>query len=236
VDIWHYYDVAHRDHLFCNPIGADRVDQVLDLLELKDGQRVLDIACGHGEFLRRCSQRAEVETLGVDLSPYASRRAIDRGVNVLVMDAKEHRPDEPFDVVSCMGASWIWDGYEGTLRALIERSKGLIVVGEPYWIEEPPTEYLEAEGMTRDLFPSLAQYRATALELGLELVWMAGSTLAEWDHYEMQQTAAVDRFARAEPNHPDLAEIRERRRTADEIYVRWGRRCCGYALWLFRIA
>ena len=77
--------------------------------------------------------------------------------------------------------------------------------------------YLEAEGLTRDLFPSLAQYRATALEMGLELVWMAGSTLAEWDHYEMQQTAAVDRFARAEPDHPDLAEIRERRRTADEI-------------------
>ena len=110
------------------------------------------------------------------------------------------------------------------------------MAGEPYWIEEPPPEYLEADGMTPDLFPSLAEYRDCALELGLEPVWMAGSTLAEWDQYEMLQSAALDRFARAEPDHPDLPEIRRRRREQERIYLKWGRRHCGYALWLFRIA
>jgi SAM-dependent methyltransferase len=236
VETWFYFEVTHREHLYCNPIGADRVEQAIDLLELNDGQRVLDIACGHGEFLRRCESRAKVETIGVDLSPYASRRAIDKGTQVLVMDAKDYKPDEPFDVVSCMGASWIWNGYAGTLRALKAMSKSLILVGEPYWIADPPDAYLEAENMARDLFPSLAEYRAFAVDLGLELVWMAGSTLAEWDHYEMQQNASLDRFAREQPDHPDLPAIREQRRKMDEIYLRWGREYCGYALWLFRIA
>ena len=234
MDDWLYYEVTHRDHLYCNPIGAGCVDQLIDLLELEDGRRVLDIACGHGEFLHRCSQRAAIDALGVDLSPYASKRALARGLQVRVMDAKEYEPDEPFDVVSCMGASWIWDGYAGTLRALKEKSRGLVVAGEPYWIEEPPQEYLEAEELTRDQFPSLAHYRETALAMGLEPVWMAGSTLSEWDHYEMQQAAAVDRFARAQPDHPDLPEIRNRRRREDENYLKWGRRCLGFALWLFR--
>jgi len=235
VDSWLYYEVTHRDHVFCNPIGELNVDRLIDLLELRDGQRVLDIACGHGEFLVRCRARAEIEALGVDLSPYASRRAAERGLDVLVMDGKEYVPEERFDVVACMGASWIWDGYAGTLKALRERSRSLVVTCEPYWIDEPPAEYLEAEGFTHDLFPSLALYRDTARSIGLEPVWMAGSSLQEWDRYEMEQTASVDRFAREQPDHPDLAEIRERRRRDDAIYVRWGRRYCGNAMWLFRV-
>jgi SAM-dependent methyltransferase len=236
VEDWLYYEVTHRDHQFCNPIAGERVDQLVDRLELRKGQRVLDIACGHGEFLDRCRRRAEVETLGLDLSPYASRRALDRGLDVRVMDGKEFRPEQPFDVVSCIGASWIWDGYAGTLRALAERSRALIVTGEPYWIEEPPDAYLEAAGFAPDEFPTLAGYHAFACSLGLELVWMAGATPAEWDHYEMQQTASLERFAREQPDHPDLAEMRARRHRDDAIYFAWGRRCCGFALWLFRKA
>jgi hypothetical protein len=152
------------------------------------------------------------------------------------MDGKEHQPEQPFDVVSCMGASWIWDGYEGTLAALQERVRpgGLVITGEPYWIEPPPPDYLEAEGLQADSFPTLDEYRASAVDAGFQIVWMAGTTLAEWDHYEMQQSAALDRFARAEPAHPDLSEIRARRARADEVYLRWGRRYLGWALWLLR--
>jgi len=59
--------------------------------------------------------------------------------------------------------------------------------------------------------------------------------VTDWLH-EMKQAASLDRFARDNPGHERLADLRARRRRADESYLRWVRRCCGFALWLFRIA
>ena len=66
-------------------------------------------------------------------------------------------------------------------------------------------------------------------------VWMRDSTLTEWDRYELQQAAAFDAWARENPDDPDLEEIRQRRRKANAIYLRWGRDVCGFAIWAFRI-
>jgi cyclopropane fatty-acyl-phospholipid synthase-like methyltransferase len=244
MDIWLYYDVTHADHTYCNPINSEKVDKLGRVLELTPGTRVLDIACGHAEMLVRWCERYGIQGVGVDLSPYATKRAERRrrervpggDVRIVMQDGKEFEAAEPFDVALCVGASWIWDGYVGTLAALKEYVKpgGLIVSGEPYWIQDPPDEYLEAEGITREQFFTLEGCRTRALEQGLEVVWMVGSSLDDWDRYEMDQPRALDRFAHENPEHPDLGEIRARRARADEIYLRWGRSHMGFAIWVFR--
>ena len=244
LDMWLYYDATHRDHLFCNPTSAEKMDELGRVLELDSESRVLDIACGHAECLVRWTEQYGITGVGVDLSPYAIRhaerrrssRAQNADLTLLHMKGEDYRADTPFDVAMCVGASWIWSGYVGTLKALMSfvGPSGLIVSGEPYWIREPPEEYLKADGLTRDQFFTLDGCRSAARELGLEVVWMIGSSLDDWDRYEMHQAASFDRFAREEPDHPDLEAIRARRRTADEIYVRWGREHLGFAVWVFR--
>ena len=64
---------------------------------------------------------------------------------------------------------------------------------------------------------------------------MAGSSLEDWDAYEMRQNLALDAHAQAHPEDPDLAATREKRRLHDEAYLRWGRDCLGWALWAFRL-
>ena len=59
--------------------------------------------------------------------------------------------------------------------------------------------------------------------------------MADWDRYEMRQSAAVDTFARESPGDPDVAEIRALRRKYDQSYLRWGNRCLGWAIWVFRL-
>jgi len=112
---------------------------------------------------------------------------------------------------------------------------GVVVVGEPYWKKEPAAAFLEIEGVAREDFHDLDGCRQVALDLGLELSWMRGSSLAEWDAYEMRQCAAVDAFAQAFPEDPDLDEVRARRRLQDESYLRWGRDSLGWAIWAFRV-
>ena len=49
--------IAHRDHDYCNPISAAKIERLLDLLPLDETSRVLDLGCGRAE-LRAAHHRA----------------------------------------------------------------------------------------------------------------------------------------------------------------------------------
>ena len=246
MDIWRYFDVTHGLHTYCNPISEEGVLEMEEVLDLQPGQRVLDIASGLGEMLIGMARRRAVSGIGVDASPYAIRRAEARkaeqapeaDVRFLEMKGEDYAPDPeaPFDVVMCIGASWIWKGHERTLRALRSFVKpgGLIVNAEPFWRKPPPDAYLRAEGLGRHEFPTLEEYYETLGKLGLSLVWMRGVTDQEWDRYEMLQTASLDRFARENPDDADLDEIRKKLLPSKEAYFRWGRDTLGFAFWVLR--
>lgn len=242
--MWFYYDVLHRLHTFCNPISEPGIEELEQVLALESGMRVLDIACGHGELLLRLAEHSGIQGVGVDASPFAHARAVanresrdgDLDVTFLHGRGEEYVAEGAFDVVSCIGASWIWSGWAGTLDALLAMTKpgGLVLAGEPYWIEEPTDEYLQIEKLQRDEFPRLEAYHRGGLDRGLSLVWMRRSTPDEWDRYEMLQTASFDAFLREHPDHPEVEAIRARLGPGKEAYLRWGKDCCGFALWLWR--
>jgi len=66
VDKWKYYDIRHERHLLCNPMNKEKFERVCSLLRLKRGARVLDIACGKGEFLVRLAEPYDISGVGVE--------------------------------------------------------------------------------------------------------------------------------------------------------------------------
>ena len=244
MDMMRYFDVTHASHAVMNPSSVARMDELALVLGVTAETRVLDLACGHAELLLRWNEAHAATGVGVDASTFHIERARrhktarvpDAAIDLVHGRGEEFATAERFDVVSCLGASWIWNGFAGTLRALAAFGKpqAAIVCGEPYWIEAPPPEYLEMEGLRADQFHDLGGCLETGIQQGLELVWMARSTAADWDRYEMRQSASVDAFAREFPDDPDLAEIRALRRAYDRSYLRWGNRCLGWAIWVFR--
>jgi len=242
---WLYFEVTHRDHALLNPLGDRQVDELAAALDLRGGLRVVDVGCGHAEMLIRWAVRYGIEGVGVDLSPFHSERARrnvaervpDGRVTILEQEGASFRPEAPFDVAMCVGASWIWDGYAGTLEALRSFVKpgGLVALGEPYWKADPPAAYLASEKLERDQFVTLAGLYEHAIARGLRLVWMSGSSTADWDAYEMRQALALDRWERANPGHTDRGRFRAQRDRSDAAYLRWGRDGLGFAMWVFRV-
>ena len=164
MDLWKYFDITHREHVFCNPISVEKIDELITLLRLKPGARALDIATGKGEFLIRRAERYPIEGTGVEISPFhvadarkiCKERVPDAHVNFLEMDGADFKPEKPvsFDLVSCIGASWIYGGHQATLKALkaMAAPGGWVVAGEPYWRQQPASGYLAAIGVERSMF------------------------------------------------------------------------------------
>ncbi len=92
-------------------------------------------------------------------------------VRLLHMDGADFRPDPPgsLALASCVGASWIFHGHRGTLRALkgMTAPGGYVLVGEVFWLKEPDPEYLVFDGLTPDFCATHHENVRTAEEEGL---------------------------------------------------------------------
>jgi SAM-dependent methyltransferase len=218
---------------------------VVTLLRLPDGGRVLDIACGKAEMGLRVAERYAVEVTGVDLSPYhlrdakakAEGRPLRGTASFVIGDGAALAPEAgSLDLAMCVGASWIFSGHDGTLRALgaMVRPGGLVLVGEPFWRAEPPESYLQASGHGQEMFGSHARNVAAGLAAGLTPLYTAVSSEDDWDRYEALQWQAAERYAVEHPEDPDVTELLTTSRRHRDAYLEAGRDVLGWSLYLFQ--
>src|SRR5512134_1609174 len=100
MDIWKFFDITHREHVFCNPTSEEKLARLVGLLRLPAGASVVDIACGKAEFLVRLAEAYGIRGTGVDLSPFCivdaqsklQARAPKAGVVFRQMDGADFKP------------------------------------------------------------------------------------------------------------------------------------------------
>lgn len=246
MDRWRYFDITHRDHDIMNPMSSEKLDEMIGLLRLPQGAKVLDIGCGKAEPLVRLAKRYVIDGVGVDPSPgviaaaklraQARVRPPSKVEFQLARGADFQGEPNSFDLTMCVGASFAFSGYRGTLQALahLTRPQGLILVGEPYWLQDPSPAYLQQGGLQADEFATYAGNVAIALELGLTPLYAVCSSKEDFDRYEWLQVQAAERFALEHPHDPDVPELLQRLRANRDLYLRYGRDTLGWALYLFR--
>lgn len=246
MDRWKYFDITHRFHTLMNPQSEEKVDELINLLQIKPNSRVVDIGCGKGEFLIRLAEKAKISGVGVDLSPYTikearertEKRGTDAEIEYVESDGKAYleENDDEFDLSICMGASWIFGGYEGTLKALTKNTKpgGIIISGEPYWKKQPSQWYLDITEMSYSTFGTNAQNMELAEHLGLKIIYALHSNLDDWDKYEGLTWRGVDDHMQRNPGDPDNEEILKWVKKDRTAYIREGRDVLGWAIYVFR--
>ena len=95
-------------------ITASEVDEFFRWLELKDGARVLEVACGSGGVATRIAERFEAAVVGVDINEAAVKAASARAASSGVQDRARFQavdadrplpfPDGSFDALFCNDA------------------------------------------------------------------------------------------------------------------------------------
>lgn len=240
-----FHEIAEGSHRILNPFTEDKLMLLGEICQLQPGMRQLDLACGKGEMLCQWAARWGIEGVGVDISQVflAAARAraaalkVEQRITFVEGDAGQYAAEaNDFDVVSCIGATWIGNGVVGTIDLLRHALKdgGLMLIGEPYWIDPPPEPAYESAGVAKDDFTDLIGTLERFESAGMELVEMVLSNPDSWDRYVASQWRTMDEWLRANPDDPDAPALREWIANSKRDYMQYGRRYLSWGVFVLR--
>jgi SAM-dependent methyltransferase len=242
-----FHEIAETYHRILNPFTEDQLMLLGEICHLHPGMKQLDLACGKAEMLCRWVQQYDISGVGVDISSVfldaAKKRAAELGVTERLRfvqgDAGKYpQATHDFDVVSCIGATWIGNGLAGTLQLMTPALKpgGLLLIGEPYWIEPPPETAYAAMGVGKDDYVSLDNTLDRFESVGMRLVEMVLANHFGWDRYEAPRWMAVDDFLCSNPDDPDAPALTEWISNNRRVYLKYGRRYLGWGVFVLRLS
>jgi SAM-dependent methyltransferase len=240
-----YHEIAEANHRILNPFTEEKLMLLGEICQLKAGMRQLDLCCGKAEMLSQWARRYGIEGIGVDISTVFLSAARQRVQELGVFDkvtfvqgnaAQYQAQPHYFDVVSCIGATWIGNGLVGTLALMKPALKegGLLLVGEPYWIDPPPQEAYAALEVSEGDFVSLDGMLERFEQAGIELVEMVLANHDSWDRYVAAQWMTLDQWLHDNPDDPEAPTIRVWNERNKRAYLQFERRYFGWGVFVLR--
>jgi len=242
LDIPRIFNITESAHRIHNPITPEKLATLGAALRLEQGARVLDLGSGSGEMLCTWARDHGIIGTGIDLSrlftEQAKRRAEELGVADRVEfihgDAAGYVAGEKVDVAACLGATWIGGGVAGTIELLARslRPGGIILIGEPYWRQLPPTEDVAKGCLAHAIsdFLPLPELLASFGRLGYDVVEMVLADQDGWDRYEAAKWLTMRRWLEANPDDELAEEVRAQLSSEPVRYATYTREYLGWGV------
>lgn len=244
VDIFRYSYVAESGAQILNPLSPEKLLLLGELARLETGMTQLDLACGKGEMLSQYARQHGIRGTGIDIYPpfieLAEHRAHELGVSDLVDfqvgDASAHDAQGQFDVVSCIGATWIGGGFSGAVRLMQESlaEGGTMLVGEVFSEGEIPADAARRHHGTLSELADLGGILHQTEALGVELVEMVLASRDDWDRYSSRHWDRAHSWLRAHPQHEDAEGIHEWMTRSRRAYLTDERRWMQWGVFVLR--
>jgi SAM-dependent methyltransferase len=242
VDIPRIFNITESAHRIHNPITPDKLATLGAALRLAPGTRVLDLGSGSGEMLCTWARDHGIIGTGIDMSQLFTEQARLRAVELGVVDkvtfmhgdAAGYVSDDKVGVAACVGATWIGGGVSGTIELLAQslRTDGIILIGEPYWRQVPPTEAVAKGCLANAIsdFQMLPGLLASFGRLGYDVVEMVLADQDGWDRYEAAKWLTMRRWLEANPDDELAKEVRAQLTSEPVRYATYTREYLGWGV------
>ncbi len=243
MDVLRFHEISESSHLIMNPLSSSKLDLLGEICGLDPRSRVLDLACGKGALLAGFAERWGSCGVGVDIHPaflqaareHAETLGVSDKVSFVEADASNTDAVEGvFEVVSCLGASWIGGGATGTLTLMSRwlAPGGYLLFGECYWMDRPSQATIERHVVVGEGFADLVGTLGRFENLGLDLVEMVLASPDDWDRYSASQWLNVSKWLASHSSDPDAPEVRQIRDASRRGYLEEDRRCLGWGVFV----
>ncbi len=137
-------------------------------------------------------------------------------------------------MAACVGATWIAGGVAGTIELLARslHTAGIILIGEPYWRQLPPTEDVANGCLAHSIsdFLRLPDLIASFSKLGCDVVEMILANQDDWDRYEAAKWLTMRRWLETNPDDEFAKEIRAKLTSEPERYAAYTREYLGWGV------
>lgn len=244
VSVHRFHEISESSHRILNPFTPGKLALLGEICCSGGARRIRDLACGKGELLCTFAADHGASGLGIDIYPpflaVARQRAEELGVSARVEFVEGDAGaagdlEQPFDLVCCIGATWIGGGLAGTLALMGHwvAPGGWMLVGEPYWADDPP-EQVRRRNEVLQTFTDLGGTLDRFDVAGLDLVEMVLADLDDWDRYSASQWLNVANWLEANPDDPDAADVWAERDTARHAYLAQERGLLGWGVFVLR--
>lgn len=242
MDIPRIFNITESAHRIHNPFTPEKLAILGSALHLESGARVLDIGSGSGEMLCTWAHDHGIIGTGIDMSQLfteqAKLRAVELGVVSQVKfihgDAAGYVSDEKVGVAACVGATWIAGGVVGTVELLARslRPGGIILIGEPYWRQLPPTEDVAKGCFANSVsdFLLLSELLASFSHIGYDVVEMVLADQDSWDRYEAAKWLTMRRWLEANSDDELANDVRAKLNSEPERYAAYTREYMGWGV------
>ncbi|UII21177.1 class I SAM-dependent methyltransferase [Fulvivirga ligni] len=118
---------------------------IADSLNIKDGSKVLDMACGWGPLSKYVTQERGATSIGLTLSVGQAKACQKNGLNVLVKDCRYIQPEDfgTFDAIACVGGlehfcsieEWKAGNQEKVYREFFKTLYNLLPMGGRFYMQ-----------------------------------------------------------------------------------------------------
>ncbi len=164
--------ISHRYMEILNPSTPEKIIKLGKLLKLKKGNRIIDFGCGCAEPLVLWAEEFGISGIGIDISEEFCERArqklaskgLSKQIEIVCSNGADYIFEEGvFDAATCIGATFIFGGYQKTIQTIKRavRQDGRLGIGETHWLstqihpeyaQKQATTHTEAElaRLTRD--------------------------------------------------------------------------------------
>lgn len=242
MDIPRIFNITERAHRIHNPFTPEKFATLGAALRLEPGAYVLDLGSGSGEMLCMWARDHGIIGTGIDMSSLFSEQARQRAeelgvahqVRFIHGDATGYVADEKADVAACVGATWIGGGVAGTIELLARslRTGGIILIGEPYWRQLPPTEDIAKRCLASSVsdFLVLPELISSFGKHGYDVVEMVLANQDGWDRYEAAKWLTMRRWLEVNADDELAEEVRAQLTTEPARYAAYTREYLGWGV------